>query len=284
MVENNINKLPTSTLPEGLQIGMRNYADEETARSIGNTVLYIGKEIGKSFDLSNLDGITVTYDYDQVLLELDRGMEGLKPLKASKEHSFGVAMTPTVMREGQVKAHIVIHAGTLEPLLDENHADYDDALNLIVYEFGHVHDIATKERAFPGSLMNECMKDALDSYLFETSEGCWSEYTACRLSSFIHHGMVNKYEEVFCEILEKAKMTVDDEIASYHRWHTDTQKLMENAVVHYGSLMRYAAYLIGHLHGAKQDLAEAAPLAAENLKGCYFEETFIKLENALKTM
>lgn len=83
--------------------------------------------------------------------------------------------------------------------------------------------------------------------------------------------------------MKNVKDEVDEEIRSY-RTHSDMDRLMKYAASHYGALMKYASYLLGHIHGINKELNLLAPEAASNLAGSYFQATFEELEKALETM
>lgn len=153
---------PISTLPTNLKVSLRGFADEEAAKRVGDHLGGIAYEIGRYFDLSILDGITVAYDYENAISELDRGVEDLKPLEPSKEHAFGVAMTPTIIRDGKVKVYIIIHASMVESFPDLNHPDYKDAFYTLVHELMHAHDKAAMNRAFPNTILKKVLKAPLD--------------------------------------------------------------------------------------------------------------------------
>jgi hypothetical protein len=68
-------QLPSPTAPERLQISLKGFADESGARAFGETLGTFARVISRYIDLSNLDGITVAFDYPAALAELDRGYE-----------------------------------------------------------------------------------------------------------------------------------------------------------------------------------------------------------------
>jgi hypothetical protein len=62
-------------------------------------------------DMSGPAGVTVAYDYDRALAELDRGFVSPAALVPSNDNGVGVAMNVPVIREGMVRSHLVLHAG-----------------------------------------------------------------------------------------------------------------------------------------------------------------------------
>ena len=110
MTEIDWDNLPLTTIPTDLGLTVKGFENEEGARELGHAVLDAIMLFGRFMDLSALDGVTVAIDYDQALSDLDRGLPGLRPLTRSNTAEMqGVAMSPAVMRDGQVKTHLVFN-------------------------------------------------------------------------------------------------------------------------------------------------------------------------------
>lgn len=59
---------------------------------------------------------------------------------------------------------------------------------------------------------------------------------------------------------------------------------MRSVVQRQGELLKFAAYLVGHLHGIEGTLEAHAPRAYAALQNSWFAGAFTKLEDALKKM
>jgi hypothetical protein len=107
-----------------MDIHLIGYDTEEHANEIGALVSECLTAVASELDLSldDLDGITVAHDYARALAELDRGFAASQPLAPTSDLAVGIAMTPAVLRDGCVKAHIVLHAGIPESLKSEDEA------------------------------------------------------------------------------------------------------------------------------------------------------------------
>lgn len=109
------------------------------------------------------DGVTVAYDYDAALAELDRGVEGLRTLARSNDDQLvGVAMSPAVPRDGKVKVHLVFSGAYIEsidatPEQDdaEVQSGMQQAIHLIAHECAHVQVTTEKDEAFPGTILRK---------------------------------------------------------------------------------------------------------------------------------
>lgn len=118
------------------------------------------REIGRYIDVSTRDGITIAVDYDAALRELDRGIEGLRPEERTNDEGLiGVGKAVVVKRGEVIKTHIVLLAGPVCVLaLAEDERDIQDfrgALAIVAHECAHVEENATRERQFPGILLDQ---------------------------------------------------------------------------------------------------------------------------------
>ena len=94
-----INDLPPPTAPDSIPFSMRNFASEEGANHTATKLAFYIRLISRYLDLSRLDGVTVAYEYDVALAELDRGVEGLRPLTRSNDDQLiGVGMAKGPMK------------------------------------------------------------------------------------------------------------------------------------------------------------------------------------------
>lgn len=109
------------TAPENIRVTIATFETEERATAFGHLVAAFVRELSRHIDLSALDGVTIAADYDQALLTLDLGYETSHRLTRTSDVAIGVAMTPSVMREGMRKSHMVFNAGVLAPLEDSDH-------------------------------------------------------------------------------------------------------------------------------------------------------------------
>lgn len=108
-------------MPEALNVQIRGWDDKASARRLGNNVIGCVKELGRMIDVFTLDGITIAGDYHQALADLDRGYKTNHVLTASNDMAIGVAMTPSVIRDGRLKSLIVINGHFASGMFDVKH-------------------------------------------------------------------------------------------------------------------------------------------------------------------
>ncbi|HCR1820262.1 TPA: hypothetical protein ONB36_004193, partial [Pseudomonas aeruginosa] len=70
-------------------------------------------------NLSNLDGITIGFDYDDALASVDLGYESTIAKQYTKqENLLGVGKALRVRRNGEIKMHVVLNGHVLLDLVE----------------------------------------------------------------------------------------------------------------------------------------------------------------------
>lgn len=273
-----------SSLPD-IGATMRGFSTEDDAREVGNTVLCFLRILGTFFDLGRLGALTIAYDYDDALAQIERGFETTKVLTATHDDlGVGIAMAVPVIREGQLQSHLVINAAVANPLRNLEDPASKLALYMLAHEAAHVHDQAVQDRAFPG-LFGKRVEDYRDAILFNIGHGCWEEFIASKLSAtFAPPEQIGYFASTFCSALESAQARGNAAIIAYRR-HRDVNELVTGLTAVYKSVLVYASYLLGHLSGLEKTLPEAAPTAHGLIdRTDFFRPVFQRLKTALETM
>jgi hypothetical protein len=273
-------ELPPPTLPAELVVSLRGFADESSAQSCGRSVLGTLNPISRIINLERLDGVTVAFDYDSALAQLDRGYAGGKALmRTQTKELVGVAMTPAVLRSGVVKAHIVLHAPVALQLENEEAEEFNIALAVLAHECGHVEDLKLRDECFPGSILQETITDQQDALLEPTASMLWEEYAACRLSAHFCVQQTAMFEQSFTSVLSVARPNAYRAIRSY-RLHRDITRVLEEAGNPLCEPLRTAAYLQGHLDGLGIDF-DSVPVTRDQLAGSPYSKAVASLHDAL---
>jgi hypothetical protein len=152
--------------------------------------------------------------------------------------------------------------------------------NLIAHECAHVHDNKKFDVAFPGLLLRTRYNDLEEGNFWQIIHACWVEYAATRLSSGFGFDQTSAYEETFLVALEATHQRANDRIKAY-REHGNHAKILADVCTEYGTLMKFASYLIAQLAGLGHDLS-AAPRAKSALAGHWFAPFFDQLAEALE--
>lgn len=251
---------PPQTAPTNVSFTMRAFAREEDASRIANKLAQYIALISTSINLERLDGVTVAYDYDCALAELDRGVQGLRTLARSNDDQLiGVAMSPAVLRDGNVKVHLVFNGAYIEaidtPRVDdaaEITTDLQEAIYLIAHECAHVQVTTEKDQAFPGTILQKPCSSYEEQIFIQISEACWEEYAACRLSAPFGAGQLANYEEGLRGVLSVARQKAAAARDAF--WtHRDLNRIVGELGAPLAAPLRLAAYAFGHIDGCSAD-------------------------------
>jgi hypothetical protein len=271
--------IPPPTVPNDFQISLLGFPDETEAREFGNHIGEIIRVISSFINLGRLDGVTIAYEYEKALANLDRGCQPSKPLTRTDDGFLcGVAMAPTVIRDGIVKGHLVFFTPAVLPLQLESGEDYNQALYTVAHECGHIDDLKFQDECFPGTILQEQYSNQEEALLRQTAEVVWQEYSACRKSAVFGRGQTASYEEGFVTVVTDARDKANAAIRLY-RLHSDIDRVVEEAGHCLCEPLRMAAYLIGHLDGIG-DGWDAVPTARTALEN----STYLPFVDSLTTV
>jgi hypothetical protein len=280
-------ELPPASAPGTISLSMRGFASAEDANRIAHKVAGYVRLLSRAIDLERLDGLTIAYDYDVALAELDRGKAGLRTLTRSNDDQLiGVGMAPAVLRDGVVKVHIVLNAAYVEGIDDdggdETSEAFDDALYLLAHECAHVAVTAQKDRTLPNLILQHSIASYEEAIFAQVNEACWEEYAACRLSAPFGRGRLVYYEEGLRGVLGVSAERAAAARAAF--WdHGDLNRVVGELGPPLAEPLRLAAYVLGHLDG----LTDPPPLSDETRQAIAdsgYTEMIDDLREALRSL
>ncbi|MDF0522197.1 hypothetical protein P0R31_33690 [Bradyrhizobium yuanmingense] len=273
---------PQATAPECIPVSLKGFDTEEHARAFGNLVADYTRALSRYIDLAALDGITIAFDYNQALLDIDHGYETSRKLTPSEGIALGVAMTPAVMRAGVVKSHMLFHAGVLLPLEDENSEDYQQAIHTLAHECAHVEVTERIDRAFPGTILQKKYSDHRTALRWDVIRACWDEYAVTRICAQFGKQATEGYEETFIASLQQTRDRANELIKAF-RLHGNVGQIAAEVYGTYGELMKFASCHLGNMAGLGLTLDDL-PRTKEAIAGHWFEPHFERLNEACQAL
>ena len=251
-------ELPPPTAPASIPFSMRNFANADDANRIANKLASYVRLISRWIDLSRLDGVTVAYDYDAALEELDRGVEGLRTLRRSNDDQLiGVGMAPSVIRNGMVKVHVVLNGPYIEDIENDENEEregFASALYMLAHECAHVQVTTDKDRAFPNTILQHAISSYEEAIFTQVNEACWEEYAACRLSAIFGRGQITFYEEGLRGVVSVARERAAEAREAFWQ-HRDLNRAVAEVGAPLAEPLRLAAYVLGHIDGLSDETA-----------------------------
>ncbi len=191
-------------------------------------------------------------------------------------------MTPSVLRDGAVKSHILLNAHVVEVIPDPEHENFELALHVIAHECAHVEVTAKFDAAFPGVLLQERHSDLRVAFRQQVISACWDEYAATSLSAGIGADPTDSYEDTFLLHAAEARQVANNHIKQY-RTHGNVDRVLSEVYGTYGNLLKFAAYHLGNLDG--QGIAvKGRPRTVEAMAGHWFAPYFAQLDEACQAI
>lgn len=268
------------TAPSNFTVRTQGFERAEDARFFERLLEQYVRTLSCFFDLSQLDGVTAAFDYSEALLDLDRGYNATIKLRPTEGTGVGVAMTPRVMRNGELKSHIMLNAHYVLPLSDNKHEHYKHALHTLAHECAHVESIHRYNTAFPNVLLRRVYANAWEGFKSEATLACWDEYSATWRSARVGQDPTASYEELFLASLGDAREKANESIIAY-RVHGDVSQVFTEVCSLYGNLLKYAAYHLGNMAGRQLSIDDL-PQTKEALDGHWFAPYFERLDMACR--
>lgn len=235
------------TMPRDIQFTARRFADEQYAKDSINKLHSVISVLSQSIDLTDLDGVTVAFDYEEALAELDRGYDTNYKLTPTTDVAIGIAMAPTVIRDGAIKTHLVLNANYALSVLEEPGQETDffrQSLHLIAHECAHVEVTAAFNKVFPGYLLQHQHTNLLDNYRWQVILAAWDEYAVCRIAESIGFDPTDGYRETLLKVLGSTRSQCFEFIKAY-RNHGDVERVVTEVYGKLGDLVKYSSYFLG---------------------------------------
>lgn len=269
-----------SSYPANLMFSVSGFEDEAQARTVADKVGYVLSELGKIIDISALDGVTIAWDYDGALASLDRGYGSKFVLERTKDVGIGVAMTPSVLRDGVLKSHILIHAHVASMLASKDVDEFNMVFHTLAHEAAHVETTAAWEACFPGELLRTTYSSLLDAFRQQVYSACWDEYAATRIANTIGVDPLEGYEDTFVTVLEAAQEKVANLVRAFNGGSGNaTDDFVGSIYGAYGDVMKFACYFLGTLASVARR-GKPGDEVAQALRGSWFEPYYPRLEDA----
>jgi hypothetical protein len=156
-------------------------------------------------------------------------------------------MTPTVMRDGIVKSHVVARLWIALALLSEDESVQRLALHLIVQQLAHVACTQLFDEALPG----DRSRDPYDAFLYPYIAEAWSGYIGARASAVFDPSFGASYRELAMAALSAARRDIPQARLEY-RYHGDMDRLLGTVLPRIEAVLQTTAQVLGHYDGLSE--------------------------------
>ncbi|TDL84596.1 hypothetical protein [Meridianimarinicoccus aquatilis] len=256
--------LPQRTIPNSFHVQIQGWENdnEAEARTFGEHIMELAKEISRYHDLSRLSSVVIGMNYPEALASVDVGDAMPAADRTKNEYGEGGAMSVSIKKDGDLWNTVVIWTGLVRNINDVDHPDHKLALQTFLHEMIHVEDQRIFDKTFPGGWQAAKARDGRDAAMQLIVNPCQSEYSAQRQSAHIapESGLT------LLDMLESAMRDVDDQITSArraYRTHGDVERFWTIARDRLRFLFQAIGYGLGHADYIASDADKHPELAKE---------------------
>lgn len=223
------------------------FATPEIAEQLGKIVSTIIRETSRSISLSTLDGLTFAIDYPAALQGLDRGDPTLGIIQPQpREYGHAVARAVEVLRDGELKTHIVMDSVIADGLLSDNGDSQAQAVHIIVNmlaNLSHSTDYEVPLKNLPG-----IPPDGISRMLHTAISAAPGRYYCARESAFADPTAGERYAQLVKDSLAAAQETITAARLTY-RVSGDLDGLLAAALPQISFVLAHSAEWLGHRDG-----------------------------------
>lgn len=257
--------------------------DPRKIRALLRAVRVIVEQRAARWDLTVLNGITVTSDLEATVAQIDqaRNRRSASESTVSKNWLRTAAGCVVPIERERYRWHVVLDAAWIMTLTEPSPPDM--AHNIVVHELAHILFLRHRSNREWLDLFDIPKRTWQHRAWLNLALPLWDEYAACRASAW-----AGDYAAAFCNFQRCVQRGIEDfstprQRARRKRW--DLPKAAPafiRAVTASSESLRLAAYLTGHLDGL--GIAEgvthfSTPARTSVLAGC-----FAPLREALRTI
>lgn len=241
--------------------GTQDYAEKVVAR-----LKQIVEPMARVMPLHRLEGITFAINYVEALQSVDTGFPDSRPIETVDiEDAQGIAKTITVLRDGELKAHIVFNALVLHHLLKGETQDTEWAIRVIVSQLAMAAMIEWIETALPGA-QTATIEGQLQSWLYSSSNPALHSY----VGSYVSAGFGDTVEiakasrSLLIEAINRIQSVILPARLAY-RYDGDLDLLLTKTLPVIQQILMFAANLLGHCSASGENIMDEDGLLEEAL-------------------
>jgi hypothetical protein len=257
-------------------------AEQETANAIAANLYTVTEALVQMMPLDRLDGVTFASDYPAALRDLERGFPAAAPLQPTTEdYGVGVAMAPSVLRDGVCKTHIVLQGGIGHSLINEDENVWRPALHLVVGLLAHAACTQILDESLPGILLKP-IDDRYDRFLYNCIHSAWTGYFTARASAAFYPEGGLPQQELLLSVLKRAQNDVPAARLAY-RSHGNIDGLLEIVIPRIADILRFSGSVLGHYDGLEKSFFDDAALTAA-LEEMGLRDWFVLFDSELSAL
>lgn len=262
-----INKVTNSEIEQSVfkirpfsgQASFTNISSRETADKITECLKYIIGKFSEKYHIDRLDGVTFASDYEQALIDLDRGFDtNYKPEPTKTDYGVGVSMTLCIKRDGIIKWRIIAQDWIGHDLISEDDQDRSQAAGIIWGMLANVASGQLFDDAFPAVMLNP-LPDEYENIIYGYANNVFDTYFSSRLSAIFYLEETENLADMLVMALRQASELIPASRYSY-RYHGDLDKFFGSAVNTVREILILSARVLGVVDGRDEKIPHSHQL------------------------
>ncbi len=228
-------------------IGLKNDGENER---LSENVRQIVSNLSPLFQLSKLDGISFSSEFQKTLDEVDRGADFAQSREQFPDHIAAGAATVFVVRGGELKVQLLLNSAYGLSLLGKDQQDAEVVVHLVAAGLAQACTLSQIEYALPGFLMEPVAYENHDGLLHCAVRKAIRAYRYAHDS--VGLGADNFIKQEFLKYMQAAFRLSCEALAEVKKKHANEanfQNLFETSIEAAGEMLTSAARVIGHNHG-----------------------------------
>lgn len=240
------------------QLHFHSWESREAVEEIGHVVRKVVELLSGHLPLNRLESITYSDDPKAVLAGLTPTYSDISAVSSgTNDDSLGVAWTPVVRRDDELKIAVIIEGWLGRALLNEEPA-VGTALQILVSALAKAAHLELFHRSFPDESWWHDW-DYLQRLQFDHMYTASATYYSAYYSATFYEDATSYYRTLFLQSLENADGYIPDQRRAYRR-HGNIDTFLNSAVSSIGQVLEFAARLLGHCDALNVPLDDQSKL------------------------
>jgi hypothetical protein len=173
-------------------------------------------------------------------------------------------MAPVVLRDGVIKAHMILRDYLGHALISDDESTRRSAHHILVAQFAEVGGIELFDEAMPGILLRP-LDNPFDSLRYRHIDSAWRGYFAARVSAVFAPNAGSGHIALLVAALRRTAGEIP-RLRLEYRFHGEVPRMMEAVLKHVYYVLSHAAHLIGHYDGLQDSAIDSDARLASQLK------------------
>lgn len=222
------------------------FSADDPLQRIADDIGVVVREAKDIISLERLAGFTFAHNYEQALLDLDRGFHASEPLTTiSPEFGRGLFRTPMVVRDGHPKFQVVARAEMAFGIIDAQKDVQDFYLYGLLRALANVGYSGLMEESMPGILAGR-FHDNMEAERFNAVDSALTCYFSCRVAASVYPTVISDHVTLLLDTVRVTEGRIRSQVEAHWR-NADFAMMGQSSMYHSSLILDRLAEIAGTL-------------------------------------